>query len=260
MKLRAENLGFSYTNVRVFSGISCTVDPGTLVAVTGTNGAGKSTFIKCLNHILEPDGQVLLDGVDLRTLSRKQIARRLAYLPQKNVNTFPISVFDAVLTGRFPHRRWCRKHAEDLAKVSDVLERLNLSPLAFRDFDELSGGQQQKVLLARALVQEADILLLDEPVSSLDIRHQIEVMEVVKSFVRKYRKSVIIAIHDLNLASRYVDRVLMLHDGGIYREGTPEAVFTPDVIAHVFGVTARVFKDDGRLTIIPLEPIPSEYE
>ena len=255
MKLRINDLEFAYPGIQVLSDVTCMIEPGMLVAVTGTNGAGKSTFIKCLNRILESRGTILLDGIDMHTLGRKEIAKRMAYMSQKYANAFPTSVFDMVLTGRFPHREWCRKHAEDEAKVSEVLEMLHLTPLAFREFDELSGGQQQKVLIARALVQEADVLLLDEPVSSLDIRHQLEVMEVAKVLVRDHQKSVIIAIHDLNLASRYADKVIMLYEGKVYREGTPDKVLTADVIEQVYGVTVKIQKNGGRPMIIPLEPV-----
>ena len=161
-----------------------------------------------------------------------------------------------VLAGRYPHRQWCRKHSDDENKVSDVLDMLHLTSLAFREFDELSGGQQQKVLIARALVQEAEVLLLDEPVSSLDIRHQLEVMEVAKSLARDHGKSVIIAIHDLNLASRYADMVIMLYGGTIYRAGSPDTVLTADVIEHVYGVSVDIHRNGGCPTIIPRSPVP----
>lgn len=257
MKLCINNLEFAYPSIQVLSNVTCRVEPGMLVAVTGTNGAGKSTFIKCLNRILEPSGNITLDGLDLHAMGRKELAKRMAYLSQKFVHAFPTSVFDVVLTGRYPHREWCRKHTDDEDKVSEVLNMLHLTSLAFRDFDELSGGQQQKVLIARALVQEADVLLLDEPVSSLDIRHQLEVMEVASALVRDHRKSVIIAIHDLNLASRYADKVIMLHEGTVYREGAPEKVLTADVIEHVYGVTVDIHKNGGRPTIIPRDPLPT---
>lgn len=256
MKLVIDNLEFSYPGAKILDRITARLEAGTLVAVVGTNGAGKTTFIKCLNRILEPrGGTVLVDGDEIHRMRRKDIAKRMAYLSQKVFHAFPTSVFEVVLTGRFPHRDWRRKHATDEAKVSDVLDLLNLSSLAFRDFNELSGGQQQKVLIARALVQESDILLLDEPVSSLDIRHQLEVMGMANHLVREHNKLVVVAIHDLNLAARYADRVIMLHEGVVFREGSPDEVFTPDTIELVYGVRVQVQKNGGYPIIIPLEPV-----
>ena len=257
MKLRIDNLEFDYPGIPVLTDVTCTIEPGVLVAVTGTNGAGKSTFIKCLNRILEPRGAIYLDGADLNIFSRKGIAKRMAYLSQKFSHAFPVNVFDVVLTGLFPHREWCQKHAVDEAKVSEVLDMLHLTPIAFREFNQLSGGQQQKVLIARAIVQEADVLLLDEPVSSLDIRHQLEVMDMAEKLAHNHGKSVVIAIHDLNLASRYADKVIMLHKGSVFSEGTPQDVLTAKVIEQVYGVTVDIYKNGGRPMIIPLTPLPT---
>jgi len=257
VKLRIDNLEFDYPGIPVLTDVTSTIKPGMLVAVTGTNGAGKSTFIKCLNRILEPRGTIYLDGSDLNSFSRKGIAKRMAYLSQKFSHAFPVNVFDVVLTGRFPHREWCQKRAVDEAKVSEVLDMLHLTPLAFREFNQLSGGQQQKVLIARAIVQEADVLLLDEPVSSLDIRHQLEVMDMAEKLAHNHGKSVVIAIHDLNLASRYADKVIMLHKGSVYCEGAPQDVLTAQVIEQVYGVTVDIHKNGGRPMIIPLTPLPT---
>jgi iron complex transport system ATP-binding protein len=156
--------------------------------------------------------------------------------------------------GRRPHLGW-RSSERDREKVVEALKLLGIEDFALRDFNEISGGEQQRVLLARALAQEADVLLLDEPTSNLDIRHQLKVMEVIKNLVMKKKLSVIMAIHDLNLASRYADRVVMMNGGRIFAVGDPISVFTPQNIAHAYGIESLVKNDNGELYIVPIRPV-----
>jgi len=244
--LKVKELEFFYPSVPVLENINLEIFPGEVVAIVGKNGAGKSTLIKCVNRILEPQkGKVFLGEKELNRMKRKDIAKTMAYLSQKTSHAFPVTVFDAVLSGRYPHRSW-NSNEEDEVRVSEILKVLDLENLALRDFNEISGGQQQQVLIARALAQEANILLLDEPTSDLDIRHQLEVMETIKRLVRGKRVTAIITIHDLNLASRYADRIVMLNDGLIFAAGAADSVLTPENIAQVYHVRVLVNKVNGK--------------
>ncbi|MBN2121252.1 MAG: ABC transporter ATP-binding protein [Candidatus Omnitrophica bacterium] len=232
--------------------------PGEVLAIVGKNGAGKSTLIKCMNRILEPEkGVVFLGERDLKIMQRKDIAKSMAYLSQKASYTFPITVFDAVLSGRYPHRAW-NSDKEDEIKVSEVLKILELESLSMRYFNEISGGQQQQVLIARALVQEAAIFLFDEPTSDLDIKHQLEVMETVRKIVREKKVSAVVTIHDLNLAARYADRLIMLKNGLIFAAGSAASVLTEENITQAYGVRVLINQIEGKPHIIPMRPIDPE--
>lgn len=183
-----------------------------------------------------------------------EIARKMGYVPQSTARVFPASVIDTVLMGRRPHLGW-KSSERDLDKVLEILELLGIVEFAMRDFNEISGGQQQKVLIARAIAQEAGVLLLDEPTSNLDIRHQLEVMEIMTDIVRKSEISAVMAIHDLNLASRYTDRILMMNGGKIFAAGEPTSVLTVENIKRVYGVEVLVKSDEERPYIIPVRPI-----
>jgi iron complex transport system ATP-binding protein len=255
MQLKIKDLEFKYPSVSVLENICMELFSGEMLAIVGKNGAGKSTLLKCINRILEPqNGSILIDEEEITRMKRKDIAKKVAYLPQKTSHTFPITVFDVVLMGRYPHLNWY-SNENDEKQVSEVLKMLKLKSLVLRDFNEISGGQQQKVLIARALVQEANILLLDEPTSDLDIRHQLEVMEITQKLVQEKNISAIVAIHDLNLASRYAERVIMLSKGIIFAAGSPSSVFTPEKIAEVYSVEALVSEKEGKPHIIPIRPI-----
>jgi len=255
MKLKLQGVEFEYPSVPVLNSISFELTPKEILSIVGKNGAGKSTLIKCINRILEyQKGDILLDQRELRKVRRRDIAKSMAYLPQKTSYTFPVTVFEVVLMGWYPHLSW-DNNKEGEERVWEILKILNLQSLALRDFKELSGGQQQQVIIARALAQDSDILLLDEPTSDLDIRHQLEVMELIRKLTDERALSAIIAIHDLNLASRYSDQVIMLHNGAIFAAGTPRLVFTPKNIARVYGVEASVTERDGSIHIVPIKTI-----
>jgi len=255
VKLRVKNVEFGYNSTLVLEGISMDLDRSEIIGIVGPNGAGKSTLIRCIDRILTPGGgTILLDETDISTLSRMEIARKMGYVPQTTTRVFPATVFDTVLMGRRPHLSWKSSDA-DVDKVLEILELLGIMEFAMRDFNEISGGQQQKVLIARALAQEADILLLDEPTSNLDIRHQLEVMEIMTNIVHKKGISAVMAIHDLNLASRYTSRILMMNGGRIFAAGDPESVLTEENIRRAYGVEALVKSDGERPYIIPVRPV-----
>jgi iron complex transport system ATP-binding protein len=186
-------------------------------------------------------------------MSRLVHARRVAYVPQNSPAKFPISVFDAVLMGRRPYIAW-RPSENDLKAVADILKSMDLEEFALRDFDRLSGGQQQKVLLARAVAQDSDYLLLDEPTSNLDLKHQMEVLEMISAMVGTKRVGAMLAMHDLNLASRFSDRMVMLKSGQIFSSGTPRQVMTIENIRSVYGVEAVISQTNGHPYILPTGP------
>ncbi len=256
MKLKVKDLFFSYSNRNVLKNVSFELNESEMLAIVGPNGSGKSTLIKCINRVLQPkQGTILLEEKDIVNLSLMQVAKRIGYVSQANaVHIFPITVFDMVLLGRRPHLSW-RSSEKDLEKVEEVLQLLKLEDYALRDMHELSGGEQQKVLIARALAQEVDILLLDEPTSNLDIKHQLEVMEIIRTLIVQRGLSVIMAIHDLNLASRYADYIVMLKDGKVHCVGEPTAVFTAGNIQSVYGIDVTVRNESGKPFVIPIKPI-----
>ncbi|HIE31094.1 MAG TPA: ABC transporter ATP-binding protein [Methanosarcinales archaeon] len=252
MRLQIKNLAFSYGSTQILKGINMELGSSDVLGIVGPNGAGKSTLIRCIDRILVPQhGTVLLDGQEMKHMSSMEIAKRIGYVPQSISNTFPATVFDTVLMGRRPHLGW-RSSEEDIDAVLEVLRILKIKYLAMRDFNEISGGQQQKVLIARALAQDAEILLLDEPTSNLDIRHQLEVMEILTKLVKKKGISVMMAIHDLNLASRYSDRIIMLNGGSVRDAGDPVSVLTAENIQSVYGVEVIVKREADKPYIIPI--------
>ena len=255
MKLKVSDVEFSYASVPILKGVCFELAQSEVLGIIGPNGAGKSTLIRCIDRILSPQkGSILLDEREIKEMRRMELAKKLGYIPQSGHHSFPATVFDVVLMGRRPHIGW-RSSEKDEEKVLDMLQMLNIEDLALRDINEISGGQQQKVFIARALVQEPDVLLLDEPTSNLDIKHQLDVMDAIKNLVKEKGFSAIMAIHDLNLGSRYSDRIIMLNGGTIVGAGNPSSVLTPENIRHVYGVEAFVRDELGRPYIVPIRPV-----
>jgi len=252
MKIRIKGLEFSYDSIQALKDVTIDIYESEIVAVVGPNGSGKSTLLKCIDKILKPQkGVILINGKDLKDFSQIEIAKTVGYVPQIVKQLFPATVLEVVLMGRRPYLCWrCSK--KDLEKVFAVLKLLNIENIAMRDFNELSGGQQQKVLIARALAQEPEVLLLDEPTANLDIKHQLEVMEIIKKIIKEKGITAIVAIHDLNLASRYADRIVMMRSGKIFAVGDPYNVLTPTNIEKVYGIRVKVIELDGMMYVVPL--------
>lgn len=260
MKLKVKDVEFSYASTPILKDICMTLAPSELLSIVGPNGVGKSTLMRCINRILKYDkGCILLDEGEIKEMSKMKIARHIGYVPQSSSSVFPATVFDTILMGRRPHIGW-RSTEKDQEKVLEILKLLGIVKFALRDFSELSGGQQQKVLIARALAQEPDILLLDEPTSNLDIRHQLDVMEIIKKLVVEKGISAIMAVHDLNLASRYADKVVMMSGGSIFSAGDPASVLTPENVASVYGVEVKLSYHDGKSSITPIRSIKGEWK
>ena len=246
--IEVQNLSFSYGHHPVLSHVGFTAQSGECVGILGNNGAGKSTLITCINRIRTPDsGSVLIDGKAVGRKSRRELARSVASVAQKNEMS-QTTVFDCVLLGRKPYIRWAVGE-EDLRLCTAMIHRVGLEALELRSLDELSGGELQKVMLARALVQRPKVLLLDEPTSNLDPRNQYEMMELVREVAREPHITVLIVIHDLNLALRYCDRFFFLKDGSGYRYGGMEVV-DQSTIESVYGVCAKVMDVGGRRIVI----------
>jgi iron complex transport system ATP-binding protein len=234
----------------VLDDVELDVTAGEVLGLVGPNGSGKSTLLQCINRVRTPDsGTAVVDGIDLADIDRGGIARRVGYVPQEESDTFPSTVFDTVLMGRRPHIDW-QPSDEDLEVVGEIVELLGLEEYAMRALDEISGGQRQKVLIGRALAQEADVLLLDEPTSSLDLRHQLEVMDLLSNRVQRQDMAAVVAIHDLNLAARYCQKVVMLHNHEVHAAGSSE-VLTPEHIRQVYNVDVTIHDVDGRRIIVP---------
>ncbi|MDO9082722.1 MAG: ABC transporter ATP-binding protein [Humidesulfovibrio sp.] len=233
--LRARDLHFSYPDRPVLSGVSLTLAPGEVLAVLGPNGAGKSTLLRCLAGTLSPLGRVELGGRVLADIPPRERAQLMAFVPQHIPARLPLTIFEAVLMGRRPYLSW-RPRPEDLDAVWEALDMLGLTELAGREFGEISGGQRQKVALARALAQQSRLLVMDEPTSSLDLRHQMEVMALLCALAEEQDTGVVLAVHDLNLAARFAHRVLLMHRGRVFADGPPEDVLTEDSIRTVYGV------------------------
>lgn len=251
MAVTLDKVTFSYGKSLVLNNISARFEPGQIVAVCGPNGAGKSTLIKCINRILPFKGCITMAGEDLSTLNMSEISRRIGYVPQDNTQVFSVSVFDMVMMGRRPYIGW-KSREKDRKRVMAVLEMMGLSEFGFRDFNQLSGGQQQKVIIARALAQEPDILLLDEPTSNLDLGHQLEVMALMRRLAADKKILVVMSVHDLNLAAGYADTLLMLKKGRVVCSGRPGDIITPETIRSLYGVVAEVKALRKRPYIIPL--------
>jgi iron complex transport system ATP-binding protein len=250
MKLEVAGIHFAYNSHPVLAGVSFALEHGQVMCVLGVNGAGKSTLIKCLNRILAPQkGTVLLDGEALERLSQVQVARRIGYVPQRHGET-PLTVFETVLMGRKPHMGWKTGH-EDYAMVERIIGQMGLEPLALRCVGDLSGGELQKVVIARALAQAPKFLLLDEPTSSLDLRNQIEVMGLIRRIVKEQGLSAIIAIHDLNTAVRFADSFLFLRDQRIHAVATRNTL-TAEAIRQVFGVEVVLKNFEGHTVVVPI--------
>ncbi len=245
-----DGLEFGYRTFPILKGLTVTFDRSELVSIIGPNGVGKSTLIHCMNKILTPnENAVMIDGRDVRNISVKEMAKVMGYVPYTSPNTFPISVIDAVMMGRHPHSKFGSMD-EDLRISYDMLEKLGISDLAMRQLNELSAGQLQKVILAKGLAQQPKVLLLDEPTANLDVKHQIGVTKLLKQISEETKMTVIMICHDLNIAAKYSDRILMMSEGKIYASGTPEEVLTKENIRKVYDINCEVIMDQGRPHIL----------
>jgi iron complex transport system ATP-binding protein len=250
MMLTIADVRFAYNGRPILKDMHLKLDRGQIMAVLGVNGAGKSTFLKCVNKILKVSGgSIRLHDEDILNMKGEEIAQHMGYVPQR-YEEGELTVFDAVLLGRKPYMKW-KTEGRDLRVVEKTLKQMGLDHLAMRPMRKLSGGEMQKVILARALAQEPDLLLLDEPTSNLDLKNQLEVMELVQEAVRARGLSAVICLHDINLAFRYADRFLMLKDGRVHTLGRREAI-TPEAVEDVYGVPVVMGEVQGYPIVVAL--------
>lgn len=243
MEIRVSDIQAVLGGSQILRGVDLRAERGELVGVIGPNGSGKSTLLKCIYRVLKPTGgAVWLDGRALSDYSYKESARQVAVVAQHNYYNFDFSVRDVVMMGRSPHKRALdRDNARDHQMVARALETVGMADFAQRSFATLSGGEQQRVILARALAQDTPCLILDEPTNHLDIKYQLQLMDIVKGLDR----TVIAAIHDLNIAAMYCDRLYAVKAGRVVASGRPEEVLTPVLIRAVYEVEAEVLRDGG---------------
>ena len=254
--LEIEDLALGYGDRTVIAQLDLVVPPGRITAIVGANACGKSTLLRSMSRLLAPrKGRVVLDGKEVHRTPAKELARTLGLLPQSPIAPEGITVADLVGRGRHPHQgmfsRWSR---EDDAAVASALAATETTDLAERSVDELSGGQRQRVWIAMALAQRTDLLLLDEPTTFLDVSHQVEVLDLLTDLNRERGTTIVMVLHDLNLAARYADHLVALADGRLHAAGEPAEVLTEDGVRAVFGLDSRVIVDptSGKPLMLPL--------
>ncbi len=247
MTLRAQEVSWLIDVLRIVDGVTLSASPGSAVGLLGPNGSGKSSLLRMLAAVRVPtEGVVSIDDVDLAELHRRAIARRIALVEQDVSTDQDPLVRDVIDLGRIPHRRaWAGASADDTQAVARAARATELDDRLDRRYSTLSGGERQRVQLARALAQEPSVLLLDEPTNHLDIRHQLQLLRLV----RRAEVTVVMALHDLNLAAAFCDHLVVLCAGGVVATGTPDAVLTPQLIEQVYGVPARVARDEDGLHV-----------
>ena len=256
MIVEVNGVEFAYRSVKVLKNVRFKVKRGEVVSILGPNGSGKSTLLKCIVKILKPQGGVILiENFDISKLTPLEVAKRVGYVAQHSNENY-LTVFDTLLLGRKPHMRW-DVSSRDIEIVSKVIKLLNLEEYALRYTNELSGGELQKVIIGRALVQQPKVLILDEPTNNLDPKNQIEIMEIVKMISRSQEIASIVVMHDLNLALRFSDKFLLVKDGEIFAQGGRE-IITPRNIQYVYGIETEILEYKGIPVVVPIEP-PSEF-
>lgn len=250
-RLKAQDLHLSYGRTPVIKGLDLTLPNGKVTAIVGPNGCGKSTLLAGLARLHAPSGgAVLLDGHDIQSLSTREVARRLALLPQDTQAPDGLTVTDLIRFGRQPHQGWLRQWSdEDQRVVNEALAAADLVALADRPLDSMSGGQRQRAWIAMAIAQQTPLLLLDEPTSALDLGHQFEVFELIRELARA-GKTVVMVVHDLVSACRFADHLVAMHGGQIVAEGKPSEVVTVDLVRRLYGIECTLIPDPGTGTPI----------
>jgi iron complex transport system ATP-binding protein len=243
LKLEVKNITLSYNHRAVVEGLSFTLEPGELVGLIGPNGCGKTSIIKALSRILTPVvGEIILDGKPLSVISRNNLAKLIGVVPQNPTLPDTFTVAEVVVLGRNPHLKLLGGESlRDFAIVWQAMERTGILSLARRKIGELSGGERQRVTIARVLAQEPESILLDEPTANLDINHQAEILDLIKSLCREKNIAALIALHDLNIAAQYCDRLILIKEGQIYAAGVPQDVITAANIKEVYGADNFVY-------------------
>ncbi|MEU0571696.1 ABC transporter ATP-binding protein [Nonomuraea sp. NPDC005983] len=258
MRLQAVDVRLGYGERIIIDGLDLGIETGTVTTIIGPNGCGKSTLLRALGRLLKPrGGEVLLDGRRIDRTPTREVAKVLGVLPQAPTAPEGLTVADLVARGRHPHQTWYRQwSSDDESAVAAALDMTGLADLAERPLDELSGGQRQRAWISMALAQGTDLLLLDEPTTFLDLAHQVEVLELVRHLHQAAGRTIVMVLHDLNLAARYADRLVAMREGRVVAAGTPHDVLTEDLLAEVFDLDAKIIPDPvaGTPLVVPIGP------
>ena len=244
--IQTNNLTFAYKDKPVLDGVSLSVERGEMVGILGPNGSGKTTLLKIFSAVLKGRGEVKVNNRSIETYGKRELSRLFAVVPQESQILFPYTVAEIVLMGRASyHNPLALEGKQDLEVARASMELTDSLPFSDRYLHELSGGEKQRVIIARALAQEPKILLLDEPSAFLDLKHQVQVFELMRRLNREHKLTIVAALHDLNLAALFFPRLVMLRDGRIYRDGTPRDVLTEETIEEVYGVHVKIQLDSS---------------
>ncbi|SFL59088.1 ABC transporter ATP-binding protein [Halanaerobium salsuginis] len=247
--LKLNNVNFNYGKSEILKNINLELSKGQLLTLVGPNGSGKSTLLKCINNFLDINsGTIMINGKNLDQYKRQELARLIAYVPQQISSPFPNTVFDTILMGRKVYQSWRPSH-QDRKLTAKIINKLGLAEIAFTKINQLSGGQRQKVYLGRGLAQQAKLILLDEPNNNLDLKHQLEIFNLIKREVNQGSAAVII-MHDLSLASRFSDKIVMLKSGQVFKSGRQEILTAANIYA-VYGVKVSLKDHQGFKIVIP---------
>ncbi|MGB3484279.1 MAG: ABC transporter ATP-binding protein [Mycobacterium sp.] len=243
--LTTQQLSLGYAGRTIVDKVSTELPAGKITAIIGPNGCGKSTLLRGLARLLEPLGGVVhLDGHDITTIASRQLATKIGLLPQQPIAPDGITVADLIGRGRHPHQRWFRQWSSaDDAAVTGAMSATGITDLADAPIDELSGGQRQRVWIALALAQDPDVMLLDEPTTYLDLAHQLDVLGLLATINREHRRTIVLVVHDLNMAARFAHHLIAMRDGKLIAQGTPQDVVTAGMVRDVFGVEATIIAD-----------------
>ncbi len=251
-----ENTTFSYglSEENLLDGINLNIEKGKFIGILGPNGCGKSTLLKVILKYLNPkEGIIKIENKELKEYTQSELAEILSFVPQKSSLTMPLTVEDVVYMGRVPYmkNRWTGFDREDREKVEKIMQMLKIDKFKNRVIFSLSGGEFQRVLLARALAQNTNIMLLDEPTSALDMNYALEIMRLTSYFVQNESLTAVMVLHDLNLASMYCDSIILLKNGKIAYEGTPKELFRPEILEEIYGFNCEVIENNGFSYVIP---------
>ena len=251
-----ENVSFSYglSEENLLNEINLNIEKGKFIGILGPNGCGKSTLLKVILKYLNPkEGIIKIENKELKEYTQSELAEILSFVPQKSALTMPLTVEDVVYMGRVPYikNRWIGFDREDREKVEKIMQMLKIDQFKNRVIYSLSGGEFQRVLLARALVQNTNIMLLDEPTSALDMNYALEIMKLTSYFVKNENLTAVMVLHDLNLASMYCDSIILLKEGKIAYEGTPKELFRPEILEEIYGFNCEVIENNGFSYVIP---------
>ncbi len=251
-----ENTTFSYglSEENLLDGINLNIEKGKFIGILGPNGCGKSTLLKVILKYLNPkEGIIKIENKELKEYTQSELAEILSFVPQKSSLTMPLTVEDVVYMGRVPYmkNKWTGFDREDREKVEKIMQMLKIDKFKNRVIFSLSGGEFQRVLLARALAQNTNIMLLDEPTSALDMNYALEIMRLTSYFVQNESLTAVMVLHDLNLASMYCDSIILLKNGKIAYEGTPKELFRPEILEEIYGFNCEVIENNGFSYVIP---------